>query len=94
MNHHIQYLTGVQLPPPLCYQLRPFISSYRDHDQPPTKKDLDQDDRKDDESLLSQDNIIDTYKATKYDQDVTWLGYKRRYLSKLKGYRSYYNLVL
>ena len=92
MNHHIQYLTGVKLPPPLCYQLRPFISSYRDHDQPPTKKDLDQDDYIPQESVVGQDNILDTNQAIKYDKDVTWLGYKRKYLAKWSGYRTWYNL--
>ena len=94
MNHQIKYLSGVELPAPLCYQLQPFVSAYRNHDLPPTKKDMDQDDRKETESPVGQDNILDTYKAIKHDKDVTWLGYKRRYLSKLKGYRSYYNLVL
>ena len=88
----INYLMNVELPEPLCYQLRPFISANRSHDKPPTKKDMDQDDRKDNESSLSQDNILDTHKAIKYNQDVTWLGYKRRYLNKWKGYRTYYNL--
>ena len=92
MNHQIKYLSGVELPAPLVYQLRPFISAYRQHDQPPTKKDMDQDDRKETESPVGKDNIIDTYKATKYQKDVTWLGYKRKYLSKLSGYRSYYAL--
>ena len=92
MNHQIKYLAGVELPHPLCYQLRPFISAYRPHDQPPTKKDLDQDDRIPSESPLSKDNIFDTYKAIKYNQDLEWLKMKREYNKKWKGYRSHYAL--
>lgn len=86
----INYLMNVELPEPLCYQLRPFISANRSHDKPPTKKDMDQDDYIPQESVVGKDNIIDTHKAIKYNQDVTWLGYKRKYLNKWKGYRSYY----
>jgi hypothetical protein len=76
------------------YQLAPFISAYKTHDKPPTKKDMDPYDRKDAESVLSQDNILDTYKATKHQKNVTYLGYKRKYLTPMKGYRSYYTLGL
>ena len=92
MNHQIKYLRHTELHPTLAPKLQPFISAYRDHDQPPTKKDLDQDDRKDNESPLSQDNILDTYKAIKHNQDVAWLGYKRKYLAQYSGYRSHYAL--
>ena len=90
MNHHIYNLRNTELPVPLMYQLSPFISAYRAHDKPPTKTDLDQDDRKDNESPLSQDNILDTYQATKHNKDLTYLGYKRKYLEAYKGCRSYY----
>ena len=89
-NHQIYHLRMVELEPQLAYQLSPFISAYRDHDFPPTTKDLDQDDRQDGESPLSQDNILDTYQATKHEKDVTYLGYKRKYLQQYKGCRSYY----
>ena len=89
MNHQIHYLKDTELPLPLLYQLHPFISAYNDH-TPISKKDLDQDDRQDEESVLSKDNLWDTYKATKHDKDVTYLGYKRRYLEAYKGCRSYY----
>ena len=92
MNHQIKYLSGVELPAPLVYQLQPFISAYRPHDKPPTKKDLDQDDRIPSESPLSKDNILDTYKAIKYNQDLEWLKMKREYNNRWKGYRSYYAL--
>ncbi len=92
MNYDIHNLMGAELPAPLCYQLQPFISAYRPHDQPPTQKDLDKDDRKEQESPLSKDNILDTYKAIKYNQDLEWLKKKREYNQKWKGYRSYYNL--
>ena len=92
MNYDIQYLSGAELPAPLCYQLRPFISAYRPHDQPPTQKDLDKDDRKEQESPLSKENIIDTYKAIKYEQDLQWLKLKREYNKKWSGYRTHYNL--
>ena len=89
MNHQIHYLKDTELPLPLLYQLHPFISAYNDHTTI-SKKDLDKDDRKDEESVLSQDNLWDTYKATKHTKDVTYLGYKRRYLQQYKGCRSYY----
>ena len=90
MNHQIHYLKDTELPLPLLYQLHPFISAYNKHDQPPTPKDLDQDDRKDSESPLSKDNLLDTYQAIKYNKDVKYLGYKRKYLQQYKGCRSYY----
>ena len=89
-NYEITHLMGVELPAPLCYQLSPIISSYREHDQPPTHKDLDSCDKKSSESLLSKDNIIDTYKSIKYNQDLNWLSEKRRYNSKWKGFRTWY----
>ena len=89
MNHHIQLLKNTELPTPLLYQLHPFISSYRDHTSL-NKTDLDKDDRKDNESVLSQDNILDTYQSIKHQKDVTYLGYKRKYLQQWKGCRSYY----
>ena len=90
MNHQIYYLKDTELPLPLLYQLHPFISAYNKDDFIPTKKDMDQDDRKDEESPLSKDNLLDTYQATKHDKDVTYLGYKRRYLQQYKGCRSHY----
>ena len=92
MNYHIQHLSKVQLPEPLCYQLRPFISAYKPHDLPPTKKDLDQDDYIPQESPLSKDNILDTYQAIKYNKDLEWLKLKREYNKKWAGYRTHYNL--
>ena len=89
MNHHIYNLRNTELPVPLMYQLHPFISAYNDH-TPLYKNELDKDDRKDNESPLSQDNILDTYQATKHQKDVTYLGYKRKYLEAYKGCRSYY----
>jgi hypothetical protein len=76
------------------YQLSPFISAYKPHGEVITTKDLDKDDRRDSESPLSQDNILDTYQATKHQKDLTYLGYKRKYLTPMKGYRSYYSLGL
>ena len=93
MNHHIQYLKGVELPPPLCYQLRPLISAYRPHDQPPTQKDLDSIDYLPRESHCSMENIKDTVKGIQ-GQNLAWLEARRKYNSKWKGYRSYYNLFL
>ena len=89
MNYHIQLLKNTELPTPLLYQLHPFISAYNDH-TPLDKNDLDKDDRKDDESPLSKDNLLDTYQAIKYNKDVKYLGYKRKYLQQYKGCRSYY----
>jgi hypothetical protein len=89
MNHQIHFLKDTELPLPLLYQLHPFISAYNDH-TPLNRTDLDKDDRQGDESVLSQDNILDTYKATKHEKDVTYLGYKRKYLEAYKGCRSYY----
>ena len=84
MNHQIYYLKDTELPLPLLYQLHPFISAYNDH-TPLDKKDLDKDDIIRDESPLSKDNLLDTYQATKHDKDVTYLGYKRKYLQQYKG---------
>ena len=92
MNHQIKYLRDTELHPTLAPKLQPFISAYRPHDQPPTKKDLDKDDRKDRESPLSKENILDTYKAIKYNEDLEWLRMKREYNKKWKGYRSHYAL--
>ena len=92
MNYHIHHLSKVQLPEPLCYQLRPFISAYRPHDKPPSKEDLDKDDYIPQESPLSKENILDTYKAIKYEQDLAWLKMKREYNKKWSGYRTHYNL--
>ena len=89
MNHQIYYLKDTELPLPLLYQLHPFISAYNDH-TPLDKKDLDKDDIIRDESPLSKDNLLDTYQATKHDKDVTYLGYKRKYLQQYKGCRSHY----
>ena len=89
MNHHIHHLKDTELPLPLLYQLHPFISAYNKH-TPLNKNELDKDDRQGDESVLSQDNILDTYKATKHEKDVTFIGYKRKYLEAYKGCRSYY----
>ena len=93
MNHHIYHLRTTQLPEQLSYQLAPFISSYRPHDLPPTKKDLDPYDRKDSESVLSKENILDTYKAIKYEQDLEWLKLKREHNKKWKGYRTSYDII-
>lgn len=89
MNHQIHYLKDTELPLPLLYQLHPFISAYNDHTSL-DKKDLDKDDIIRDESPLSKDNLLDTYQATKHDKDVTYLGYKRKYLQQYKGCRSHY----
>ena len=89
MNHQIYYLKDTELPLPLLYQLHPFISAYNDHTSL-DKKDLDKDDIIRDESPLSKDNLLDTYQATKHDKDVTYLGYKRKYLQQYKGCRSHY----
>ena len=92
MNYHIRNLHGTELPVPLCYQLQPFVNSYKPHDKPPTKEDMDQDDYIPKESPLSKENIIDTYKALKYEQDLEWLKLKREYNKKWSGYRTWYNL--
>ena len=92
MNHQIKYLSGVELPAPLVYQLQPFISAYRKHDSIPTKEDLDKTDYKEIESPLSKDNIIDTYQALKYNKDLEWLKLKRQYNKRWAGYRTHYNL--
>ena len=92
MNYDIQHLSGAELPAPLCYQLRPFISAYRPHDKPPTKQQLDPHDKKEQESPLSKENIIDTYTAIKHNQDLAWLKLKREYNNRWKGYRTWYNL--
>ena len=92
MNYDIYHLTNTQLPEPLCHQLAQFISAYRPHDLPPIKKDLDSDDYIPKESPLSKENILDTYKAIKYSQDLEWLKLKREYNKKWKGYRTWYDL--
>ena len=92
MNDQIKYLKGVELSPPLIYQLQPIISAYRSHDVPPTKDQLDPQDKKEIESPLSKDNILDTYKSIKYGQDLAHLKNKREYNKKWQGYRTWYNL--
>ena len=92
MNHHIYHLREAELPASLFYQLAPFISAYRPHDKPPSKEDLDKDDYIPKESPLSKENILDTYKAIKYQQDLEWLKMKREYNKKWSGYRTHYNL--
>ena len=92
MNYDIHHLSGAELPAPLCYQLRPFISAYRPHESPPTKEQLDETDYKEKESPLSKDNILDTYQAIKYNKDLEWLKLKREYNKKWAGYRTHYNL--
>ena len=89
MNDQIFHLYGAELPAPLCYQLQPFISAYRPHDSPPTKEQLDPFDRKEKESPLSKQNIIDTYKAIKNNEDLRWLELKRKYNMKHSNHRSY-----
>ena len=91
MNYDLRYLYNSEISAPLCYQLRPFISSYRDHSNV-SKKDMDQDDRKSQESVLSQENLYDTLRAIRSGRNVTYLGYRRQYLEQYKGYRSYYAL--
>jgi|TARA_R100000455_G_C6253996_1_gene110177 hypothetical protein len=88
----IYLLRRSSLDPRLSAQLAPFIYAHRPHDQPPTQKDLDQGNFIPKESPLSKDNIIDTYKAIKYNQDLEWLKRKREYNQKWKGYRSYFAL--
>ena len=92
MNYEITHLLNTQLCPQLVYQLQPIISAYRPHDQPPTKEQLDPHDKKEIESPLSKENILDTYKAIKYNQDLQYLKRKREYNHKWKGYRTWYNL--
>ena len=91
-NHDLRHLHNSELSAPLVYQLRPFISSYRTHDQPPTKKDLDQDDYIPKESVVGKDCILDTYKAIIHSRDLSYLKYKREYNNKWRGYRTWYNL--
>ena len=90
----IYQLRGSNLDPSLSAKLAPFINSYRPHDLPPTQEDLDKGDFIPKESPLSKDNIIDTYKAIRYNQDLEWLKRKREHNRKWKGYRSYYALGL
>ena len=92
MNHQIKYLRNTELHPTLAPKLQPFISAYRTHDQPPTKKDLDQDDYIPQESVVGKDNLLDTYKAIKYNKHLGWLAHKRKYLAQYSGYRSHYAL--
>ena len=92
MNYEITHLLGVELSAPLVYQLQPVISAYRPHDNPPTQQQLDPHDKKEKESPLSKDNILDTYKAVKYGQDLQHQTNKRKYNEKWKGYRTWYNL--
>tara|TARA_Y100000592_G_scaffold57800_1_gene90458 strand:- start:1907 stop:2194 length:288 start_codon:yes stop_codon:yes gene_type:complete len=88
----IYQLRGSTLDPFLSAKLAPFIHAHRPHDKPPAKEDLDKGDYIPKESPLSKDNIIDTYKAIKYHQDLEWLKRKREYNSKWKGYRSHFAL--
>ena len=92
MNYEITHLLNTRLSTPLVYQLQPIISAYRPHDQPPTKEQLDPHDKKEIESPLSKENILDTYKAIKYNQNLQYLKKKREYNHKWKGYRTWYNL--
>jgi hypothetical protein len=92
MNHQLYHLRNIELEPSLASKLSPFISAYKPHDQPPTKKDMDSDDYIPQESPLSKENIIDTYKALKYNKDLEWLKIKREYNKKWQGYRTHYNL--
>ena len=92
MNYEITHLMGAELSAPLVYQLQPIISAYREHDKPPTKQQLDPHDKKEIESPLSKVNILDTYKAIKYSQDLSALKAKREYNQRWKGYRTWYNL--
>ena len=89
MNHHIYHLHQSELPSPLCYQLQPLISAYRPHDNPPSKELLDATHYKPNESPLSKENILDTYKSIKYNQDLSWLEMKRKYNSKFTSHRTY-----
>ena len=90
----IYQLRGSNLDPLLSAKLAPFIHAHRPHDLPPTKEDLDQGDYKEQESPLSKENILDTYKALKYNQDLEWLKRKREHNKRWKGYRSHYALGL
>jgi len=92
MNYDIQHLNGVELSAPLVYQLQPIISAYRPHDKTPTKQQLDPYDKKEIESPLSKENILDTYKSIKYGQDLQHLKNKREYNKRWKGYRTWYDL--
>ena len=92
MNYDIQHLYGSELSDPLCYQLQPIISAYRPHDKVPTQAQLDPHDKKDIESPLSKENILDTYKAIKYNENLQHLKNKREYNKRWQGYRTWYNL--
>ena len=89
-NTDIKHLRDVELPAPLCYQLRPFISANRDL-TPISKSDLDKEDYIPKESPCSLQDLHDTYQAIRHQKDVNWLKYKRQYLAKWSGYRTYYN---
>ena len=89
MNYEIYHLNGAELPAPLCYQLQPFISAYRPHDNPPTKEQLDITNYKPVESPCSMDNIIDTTKGIN-GANLEWLELKRKYNSENRKHRSYY----
>ena len=88
MNDQIFHLYKAELPPPLCYQLQPFISAYRPHDCPPTKQQLDATNYKPVESHCSMDNIIDTTKGI-HGANLRWLEIKRKYNSTNHNHRSY-----
>ena len=92
MNSDISHLKGVELPPPLCYQLQAIVDAYRPHDPIPTHKDLDKDDRREKESHVSMKCIHDTLQAVRSSQDLTYLTQRRKYLEQYKGCRSYYAL--
>ena len=89
MNYDIYHLNGAELPAPLCYQLQPFISSYRPHESPPTKEQLDKVNHRLRESHCSMDNIIDTTKGI-HGANLQWLELKRKYNSENRNHRSYY----
>ena len=90
----IYSLRGSKIDPLLSAKLAPFINAHRPHDFAPSKEDLDKGDFIPKESPLSKDNILDTYKAIKYNQDLEWLKRKREYNNKWKGYRSHFALGL
>ena len=94
MNDQIKYLKGVELSPPLCYQLQELVDAYRPHDGIPTHKDLDKDDRKELESHVSMKCITDTLQAIRSSRDLEYLTQRRKYLAKWSGYRSHYSLGL
>ena len=91
MNYEITHLMGAELSTPLIYQLHPVISAYRPHDKPPTEEQLDAEDKKEKESPVGKLGILDTYKAVKYNQDLTHLENKRKYNEKWRGYRTWYS---